>query len=101
MVATYIKTIIHNMIFVTQVCTRGRYNMFFISQVSGLVENFNIRIFSDTINVVNIKLCIMVLLIELYLFIPLSVTLTIFQGHRNVELKMLCSYSNKLKLVGL
>ena len=33
----------------------------------------------------NVKLCLMVLLIELYLFIPLSVPLTIFQGHSNVS----------------
>ena len=33
----------------------------------------------------NVKLCLMVLLIELYLFIPLSVTLTIFQGHKSVK----------------
>ena len=42
---------------------------FFVSQVFGLVENFNIGIYSDTINVTNVKLCLMVLLIELYLFI--------------------------------
>ena len=49
-------------------------------------KNFKILIFSDTVNVINVKLCMMVLLIELYLFIPLSVTLTIFQGHRYVSL---------------
>ena len=49
--------------------------MFFISQVSGLVANFNIGIYSDTMNMVRLKLCMMVLLIELYLFIPLSVEL--------------------------
>ena len=59
--------------------------MFLVSQVSGLVENFKIGIFSDIINVINVKLCMMVLLIELYLFIPLSITLTIFQGHSTVK----------------
>ena len=42
-----------------------------------------------------------VLLIVLYLFIPLAVTLTIFQGHSDVkqfELKILCSYPVNLKL---
>ena len=34
--------------------------MFLVSLVSGLVENFNIGIFSDTINVINVKLCMMV-----------------------------------------
>ena len=65
--------------------SREIINMFFVSQVSGLVENLNIAIYSDNINVINIKLCMLVLLTELYLFIPLSVTLTIFQDHRNVE----------------
>ena len=36
-------------------------------------ENFNIGIFSDTLNGINVKLCMIVLLIELYLFVPLSV----------------------------
>ena len=55
--------------------------MFFLGQLSGLVINFNIGIYSDTLTVINVKLCMMVLLIELYLYMPLSVTITIFQGH--------------------
>ena len=54
-------------------------NMFLVSQMSGLVENFKTGIFSDTLIAVNVKLCKMVLLVELYLFTPLSVTLTILQ----------------------
>ena len=50
--------------------------MILVSQVSGFVENFNIRIFLDTINMTNVKLCMIVLLTELYLLIPLLVTLT-------------------------
>ena len=75
--------------------------MFFDSQLSGLVENLNIGTYSDTINAINVKLCMMVLLIKLYLFIPLSVTLTVYQGHSNVEhfkLKIVCSYPIKFKL---
>ena len=53
--------------------------------MAGLVDNFDIEIFSDAINVINIKLCMMVLLTELYLFIPLLVTLTIFQGYSHVK----------------
>ena len=53
--------------------------------MSGLVENFNIGIYSDIINAINVKLCMMVLLVELYLFIPLSVTLIVFQGHSSAE----------------
>ena len=44
--------------------------MLLVSQVSGLVENFEIGIFSDSINAINVKLCMVVLLIELYLFTP-------------------------------
>ena len=59
--------------------------MIFVGQVSGVVENFNIGIYSDTINVITLKRCTMVLLIKLYLFIPHSVTFTLFRGHSNVE----------------
>ena len=74
---------------------------FFWSVKCLLVENFNIGIYSDTIDVINVELRMTVLFIELYLFIPLSVTLNTFQGHSNVEyfnLKILCSYPRKLKL---
>ena len=55
--------------------------------MSGLVEKFNIGIFSDTVNVINVKLCMMVLLVmELYLFILLPLTLTIFHGHNSVNI---------------
>ena len=39
-------------------------------------HNFSVVIFSDTINVINVKLCIMEILAKLNLFMPLSVTLT-------------------------
>ena len=64
-------------------------------------KNFNVAIFSDAINVVNIKLFMMVMLIEVCLFIPLSVTLTMFQGHSSVrqfQVEILCSHPIKLKL---
>ena len=60
-------------------------HVFFVGQVSGLVENLHTVIYSDTIKVMNVKLCTMVSLIELYLIIPLPVTLTILQSHGNVE----------------
>ena len=72
--------------------------MFLVNGGSGYVENFSFAIFSD---IMNVKLCVMVLLFELYLFSTLSVTLTIFQGHSNVKQfykKKLCSYLIKLKL---
>ena len=51
--------------------------------MSGHVENFNTGIFSDTVKLINVKLCMTVLHIGLYLFITLSyqvlVTLTFFK----------------------
>ena len=49
-------------------CDSGVYsteiiNMFFVRQVSGLIKNFNIGIYSDTINVIIIKPRMRVLLI--------------------------------------
>ena len=66
------------------VCSREIIFMFWVGQVSGLVKNFMIGFFSDTINVINVKLCMVLLHIALYLFITLSVTLTLFQGHSSV-----------------
>ena len=43
-------------------------------------KNLNATNFFDLINVTNVRLCMMILLIELYLFKPLSETLTILQG---------------------
>ena len=54
--------------------------MFFFGQVSRLVKNFNIGIYLNTVKVINVKLCMMVLVIELYLFIPLLVTVTVFNS---------------------
>ena len=67
-------------------------------------KKINIAIFLDTINMMNVKLCTMVVLIELYLFIPLLVTLIVFQGHSNVKqfsLKVFSSYRIKLKLCAI
>ena len=38
---------------------------FLVDQMSGLVENFNIGIFSDTISVINAKFCLVIVYIEL------------------------------------
>ena len=59
--------------------------MFWVGQVSGLVENFNPGILSDTINVTKVKLCMVVVHVEFYLLITLSVTFTLFQGHSSVK----------------
>ena len=65
MVATYVKKIMHNM---NCVCSREIIYMFLVDQVSRLVENINTGIFVNTITVTNVKLCMMVLYIELYVF---------------------------------
>ena len=69
----------------SSVYSREIVNIFFVGQVCGLVENFNIGIRSGAINGINVQLCVMVLHTKLYLFIPVSVTLTIFQGYINVK----------------
>ena len=64
-------------------------------------KNFNVAIFLDTTKMINVKLNVMVVLIKLCPFIPLAVTLIVFQGYSSVEqfwLKILCSYSNEWKL---
>ena len=64
-------------------------------------KTVNVTIFLETINVINVKICMVVLLSELCLFKPLSVTLTIFQCHWSVkqfQQKNLCSHPIKLKL---
>ena len=77
MVATYIKKITHSMNCLTGVCSREIIYIFLIGQVFWLVENNNIVIFSDTMNVINVTLCMVVLHIELCLFITLSVALSV------------------------
>ena len=47
-------------------------------RVSERIRNLNIAVFSDTLNVINVKPCMMVLFIELYPLIPLSAALSIF-----------------------
>ena len=44
----------------------------------GVAQN-NVVIFLNSMNVINVKPCVMVPLTELYLFIPLSVTMTLFK----------------------
>ena len=67
-------------------------------------KKFNVAIFSDAVDMTHVRLCVMVVLIELYLFIPLLVTLIVFQGHSNVKqfsLKVFSSYRIKLKLCAI
>ena len=62
-----------------------------------MAKNLNAGVFSDSVNVIAVKLCMIVLLIERYLFISLSVTLTIFQVHRSDGFDILCSCPIKFK----
>ena len=58
-------------------------------------EICNVAISPDIINMINVKLCMMAVLTELYPFplMPLSVTLIAFEGHSSVkQLNILCSY---------
>ena len=53
-------------------------------------KNFNIAVFSDIVNMINVKVCMMVVLTELYSFIPLftftvSVTLIVFHDDNSVK----------------
>ena len=48
-------------------------------------KNFTVSIFSDMTGVTNGVLCMMVLFIELYTFIPLLVILIVVQGHNIVK----------------
>lgn len=44
-------------------------------------KKFNVAIFLDTIAMISVELHTMVLLVEIYLFVPLSLTMTTFQGY--------------------
>ena len=48
-------------------------------------KNFNVAIFSDTVNMINVQCGTMVALTELYPFIPLSVSMVVFKGYSSVE----------------
>ena len=52
-----------------------------LASLSVCGKNFNVVIFSDTVNMINVTLCMMEVFLELYLFTPLSVTLIASQGH--------------------
>ena len=54
--------------------------------LSCVAKTLNIANFSGTINMINVRLCLMILLIELCPFISLSLTLSKFlQGHSSVK----------------
>ena len=55
-------------------------------------KNFNIAIFLEALSVIEVKLCMVVELIEFYSFIPWSVTSITFQGHSGFFLKFKVVY---------
>ena len=63
-------------------------------QLSAYGRSFNLAIF------LNVKFGMMIVLIELYPFIPLSVTLTVFQDHRSIYFlwKFRCTFWQALLL---
>ena len=48
-------------------------------------KNLNVAIFLDTIKMMNVKLCMAARLIEPYPFIPLLLTLIVYQDHSSVK----------------
>ena len=67
-----------------------------------MAKNFNLAIFLDTVNRINAKLCTVIELIKLYLFIPLSKTLVACQGHSDIkELKVKVVIHDKLHAIRL
>ena len=58
------------MICVTDVYSREIIDIFLLVKCLSLSKTFNVGIYCDTIKVINVTLCMMVLLTELYLFIP-------------------------------
>ena len=69
-------------------------------RLSSMAQNFDIALFKDTINVITVRLFMMAPLTELCLLIPLSVTLTIPQGHSSVkqfQLKKFMCLPNKVE----
>ena len=55
------------------------------SRLSVCGKNCHVAIFLDTTNTKLVKLCMVVALVELFPFIPLSVTLIVFRGYCSVK----------------
>ena len=71
------------------------------SECLHVVKTFNIFLKCSKYDV---KLCMMVALVELCPIMPLSVTLIVFQGHSSVnqfQLRILCSHLAELKLCAI
>ena len=87
MVASYVENMYNNLC-VILVCIKGRFFAHF-GCLSVQVSQNSSAIFLDGTNIINVKLCMMVLVIKVYLFIPLFfiiffMTSAIFYGHGSV-----------------
>ena len=60
-------------------------NMFLVGELSGLFRTVTFGVFSNSTLVIKVKVCMIILLINLYLFMPISMTLTVFQGYSSVK----------------
>lgn len=67
--------------FLTHECRR----VFVMTSVGLGMAKTDIVILLDTMNVLNVKLCMITILTELYLYVPLLVTFTTFQGHNSIR----------------
>ena len=76
MATTYIKMIVHNILCMTLVGLWEIVDKFLVGQVSTHFKNITIAIFLDTVNVINVKLCMMIPHIGRYLFIALLMIFT-------------------------
>ena len=73
---SYRKHIVLNLFNLLQKCESVYRSV--LGQPCRMAQKLQCCDFSDTISVISVKLCMMVLLVELHLFIPLSVTVTTF-----------------------
>ena len=55
-----------------------------ISSIEKKNQHFDTAFFSDTVKMRSSKLCMIITLLEVYIFIVDLMTLTLFQGHRSV-----------------
>ena len=77
------------------VYSREIIKMCFVGQASGLFEKFSIWIYADTINVINVKLCMVLLLIKLYMLYYFKLHWPYYKVtamFNSFKLKILCPY---------
>ena len=70
-----------------------------VGRLSVIGKTVNVAIFSDTVKIINVKHCLMALLVELYLFVPFNDLghISMSQQYKRALTENLCSYPIKLK----